>query len=509
MYSKSKLLPLLLLAVLIGFLVLRIFFIFSKANDIAGNEQNVIYSIQMFLNEGKLYQSPSSAPFSITQYTPLYYYVCGFTAKLFGLSANDISILYIIGRSWSLIFNLITAMFVFKIGKSILSLPKDKSWVLFVLSFVFTFLHNFAVRSDSMHDMFGIISVFYFLLYYVRRKDGLESPMLLGIAILASAASVFSKQSGIQFIIIFLGFCIFIRDWKTLFKTLMFAITIYGLSLLFFYNKYDSFFENTIGGISNGINIHDFLKFIILKNISIISIWPLIFVTLYLIVKKGLPFKGNTIERLLSICILGTLIFALVTALKMGSTVQYFIVVMNLSLAFVFKHFEARNLLNVQTMPGKLLISYCTLIIMVYAAYNVKYIKSFDFNPALQSQRTAAMKTAEFISKSSGFDDKKYIFVNLTTNYSIPSRQRINNYFFKNCLVPQMDILEYSTGPSKVVGYQKLEALLLSGEVAYLIESTPASPFSIINNISEIRDSKFKLIKNIEGYLIYKFSEDE
>lgn len=509
MYSKSKLLPILLFAVFICFVVLRIFFIFSKANDIAGNEQNVIYSIQMFLSEGKLYQSPSLAPFSITQYTPLYYYICGFTAKLFGWSANDISILYIIGRSWSLIFNLITALFVFKIGKSVLSLPKDKSWILFVLSFIFTFLHNFAVRSDSMHDMFGIISVYYFLLYYAKKKDGLELPMLLCIAILASAASVFSKQSGIQFIIIFLGFCIFIRDWKTLFKILIFAITIYGLSLLFFYNKYDSFFENTVGGISNGINIDDFLKFIILKNISIISIWPLIFATLYLTLKKGLPFKGNTIEQLLSICILGTLIFALVTALKMGSTVQYFIVVMNLSLAFVFKQLEARNLLNMQAIRGKLLIGYFTLVILLYGAYNVKYIKGFDFNPDLQSQRVAAMKTAEFISKSSGFDGKKYIFANLTTNYSIPSRQRINNYFFENCLVPQMDILEYSTGPSKVVGYQKLEAMLLNGEVEYLIESIPTAPFSILHNISEIRDSKFKLIKNIEGYLIYKFSKDE
>jgi hypothetical protein len=68
-----------------------------------------------------------------------------------------------------------------------------------------------------------------------------------------------------------------------------------------------------------------------------------------------------------------------------------------------------------------------------------------------------------------------------------------------------MDILENSTEPSKVLGYKNLENMINTGQVEYIIESRPHLPFVILKDLESIEKSKFKLIKEIDGYLIYKF----
>lgn len=65
--------PYLCLLAGITVLIIRLLLIVSEGTDIAGIEQNVIYSIQVLLDNGKLYSTPSTPPYSITQYTPIYF----------------------------------------------------------------------------------------------------------------------------------------------------------------------------------------------------------------------------------------------------------------------------------------------------------------------------------------------------------------------------------------------------------------------------------------------------
>jgi hypothetical protein len=494
------------------FILLRLIIMNSKGTDIAGIEQNVIYSIQVLLDSGNLYQSPSLMPFSITQYTPIYYFICGFSAKMIGVDINEnIQGLYIIGRFWNIIFNLITAWLVYKISRSIFQISLYKSWFLFLLSFAITFSHNFAVRPDSLHDTFGIASIYLFLLYQNNSKRTAKSMLLLGFTVLLTALAVFTKQSGIQFILIFLGFSVLIWDLRTFVKTMFLMVIIYGILFFVFQYNYPFFLENVVGGIKNGIDLQNFIK-MATKITFILTVWPLIIITAFLLIKNKTIFKGSLTIRLLSICVLGTFIFAAVTALKMGSTLQYYVVFINLALILIFKFiqdYQDAFSLKVFGIPRRAITLsfyiFLTLVIFVYFAINVKVILSFDYSPFLEKQRIAALEVADFILNDRSQEEDKYILSNLTTDYNIPSRQRLNNIFFKNCLVPQMDILEYSTGQLEVMGYQKLEEMISNGEVEYIIESSPKSNFVILSNLEEIKSNSFKLIKSIDGYLIYKY----
>jgi hypothetical protein len=505
----QQLLPTLCLVVFAVFFVLRLLIISSKGTDLAGIEQNVIYSIQTFLHSGQLYFLPSEAPFSITQYSPIYYYLCSFTAKLTGTEADKIHTLYIIGRSWNLFFNIVTAFFVFAYARSLLSLSKNISYFLFLLSFTILVSHNFAARPDSLHDMLGIASIFFFSKYTVTHSQQKQRIILLLVSIILTALAVFSKQSGIQFIIIFGGFALMKGDWKTLGKIILFSAVVYlGLIGIFRYIN-PAFFQNIIGGVINGIDVKNFISYIIFNKIFIISVWPLILASIFFLVRYNSIFKGSEHERVLSICVLGTLVFATGTALKMGSTVQYYTVFVNLALLYLIKQFS-KNLSvqdSTEVAPKNLAIYlYLLLIIAVYGIQNIRIIKNFDHNATLEAQRNAANKTAQYVLQNSVPNSGRYVFANLTTDYTIASRQNINNVLFRNCLVPEMDILEYSTGPSKVIGYKSLEEMLLTGEVEYIIESRPKSRFSILRNLENIRRTRFTLVKEIEGYLIYKYS---
>jgi len=505
----SQLFPYLVLLLFIVFLALRIVIVSVSGTDIAGIEQNVIYSIQMLMFKNQLYNSPAVPPFSITQYTPLYYYLCSCTAKVLGFSADDIRHLYIIGRSWNVVFNLSTAVMVFGISRSVLLLSKNKSYLLFLLSFTLSFSHNFAVRPDSLGDMMGIAAIYSFLLYLSR-----PSFKLLILAVCFTAISFFSKQSGIQLIIIFGGFCLLNKRWKTLFQLLFLTAFVYGAILTLFISLYPSFFDNVIGGVINGINVQNFIQFIILKPVFIFSIWPLIVISMVVLFKERLLLNRDAPERLLALSVLGTFLFATITALKMGSTIQYYVLFVNLALLMIFKGTGEKSPGHAEQPYVGMDIKKITfgifllLIIGLYAAYNVKLIINQEYNPKLARQRKAAIQVAGVIGPDHLKRSGAYLFANLSTDSTLPSRQGLNNIFYENCLVPQMDILEYSTKPSKVIGYRRLEDMLKNGEVAYIIESIPIPKFSIIKNLPAIKAEKFRLIKTIEGYSIYKRSSN-
>jgi len=502
--------PLICCALFFAFLLLRLWILTTDTFDIGGIEQNVIYSTQVYLNKGILYWSPSNAPFSITQYTPLFYYLCAFTAKIVdGSKEYDYQLLYNIGRSWNILFNLITAFLIFKIGRSIFSLSKNKAYFLLLLSFSLNSLLNYAARPDSLSDLFAILSIYCFL--YYQKKNQLNFSTLF-LTVLLTALSVFSKQSGIQLIVIFGGYLFLTRQWKSFFITIGCSVVIYGAFLLFFTNLYSSFLENTVGGISNGVNFDWFFSYIVKRPIFLASCLPVILVYLFLLFKNKFFLKSNTDNQFLVVCSLGMLIFATITGLKMGSGVNYYVLFMNASLIFILKFIDdspplqTTNTIKTNNLFSGAFYLYLFTLPFLYGAYHYWVIDKLNRKPEYVAQRIATRKVADFLEKDGLAHSGKFVFANLTTNAIIPSRQGLNNMLYKYCLVPTMDVLEVSTGPSKVLGYGNLERLLASGDVQYIIESDPETPFLVIlKNLKSIRQSKFEAIKTIDGYVIYKY----
>ena len=148
------------------------------------------------------------------------------------------------------------------------------------------------------------------------------------------------------------------------------------------------------------------------------------------------------------------------------------------------------------------------IILMIAYNYGIYYTRAHDSFWAKRIED--ANKTIDFIKNDRGSDTTKYyIFPNLGhayPYYHIPDREQINNVFFKNSLVPQMDILDGSPH-SKVFGYNQLDSMIRNEYVQYIIESEPRFQFVLLNSLDSLEKTKYSLIKNIDGYLIFKLNK--
>lgn len=479
---------------LIAYAIIRCLILLSSNPDYQGIEQNVVYSTQMLLSGNALYQSPGLRPFSITQYMPLYYYLLEVTMRIFDYGADDIKALYLIGRSWSLVFNFISAFLVFRMALDIFKLKSYQALLLAFFTLTFVFLHNAAVRPDSMHDMFGIASIYLFFLYLSRGKP----IYLLVIAISLSMLSVLSKQSGIQFIVIIGGCAILLRDWKTLLRGTLISCAIYIPVLYGLFHYHDFFVENVIGGVSNGISMWAYYKYVLFSKIFMVTGIPIILLFLFLSVKKRFYYKEDNLLFSLWVCVLGTFLFATLTALKMGATAQYYLIFVILCLLLVVKTFQNN------TRLVRLFFLYCLVSSTAFLAQHIRAVVAYDYDANSSKIHRAAENVIEFLSQN--LNDGDFFYCNLSSDRNLYNRNFINNVLFEKAIVPQRDILLASTGPMEVFGYDSFENSLLSGSVKYIIDSDPNIDFQLSENFNRIKAQHFKLIKKIDGYLIYEYS---
>ena len=101
--------------VFFGLLLLMTLSIFSNS-DIRGVESNVIYTLQQILVDNSLlYQDPNNLPFSITQYSPLYYLICDGALSILGINSTNFLTIRIISRCISVLFLIGSVILFFKI----------------------------------------------------------------------------------------------------------------------------------------------------------------------------------------------------------------------------------------------------------------------------------------------------------------------------------------------------------------------------------------------------------
>ncbi len=87
----DPLLPAAVVLVLCGLVQLRtcVMLVLADYSNLAGEEYNVVYSLERLIGEGVLYTDPARPPFAVVQYGPLYYWIGRGLAGLAGLHAGD------------------------------------------------------------------------------------------------------------------------------------------------------------------------------------------------------------------------------------------------------------------------------------------------------------------------------------------------------------------------------------------------------------------------------------
>ncbi|NIJ53647.1 ArnT family glycosyltransferase [Dyadobacter arcticus] len=508
-YSTTKIYSFTALLITICFvftLILRIILAKSHHSDLGGVEQNVIYSIQRLLFDGKIYTDPGYIPFTITQYTPMYHYICGLVAWICGLDPEtDIYQLYRIGRGANVIINLLLAFIVFRISFRKLNLSIPLSIALGLGCFVCVFRQGFTVRPDSLMDFMIILSVYFFLGYLKDRASGRVNLILASVV---AATVIFVKQSGVQIPVILLSFLVFVGDWKGLKISLLSFILSFALcaGILFLLYK-QVFFLNVIGGVANGIDTSWFIFYVFGNGFKIKILIPAFFVLLITFYRWNI-FKADIITRFLCFCACAMLAFAGITVLKSGSNVAYFAPFFTVSLllfAWQLKALQSQS--PTSYYPSIAFTLYFSGICVLNVVHQYKEVKKLEFdnnNQTLTREQLAA-SVAEYVRTN--LKPGEYVFANLNDESIIEEsygRRGINNILFKYCLIPELDIFKSSNVKSGVLGYANFRNAILSKTTKYIIESTTPFHFKIIPDLDKIKNSQYRLAKEIGAYKIYE-----
>jgi len=440
---------------LLTFLILRILLIYSYEPDIGGVENNVIYSICKVIDGGLLYDNPEDGNFSISQYSPIYYYFPILIAKIIKLNPlNDLHTIYIISRYFSLIFNLLGGLIIFKL----LHKNYKVNWQISIIAVSIYFLNltriHFAARPDSLFSLLTII-VIYFLSKYFTEVNHKNNFKYLLIAIIIASSTIFIKQTGIQFLFIIPSFFLLTKKFKEFFVTVSLLILITICYFAFFYNIHGNFFiSNVFGGLNNGISLvqaYDIFSHFFLKY-QLIFVFG-VFFSFYFFKKSQ-----ETSLRFLSYNLIFLFFFALITSIKKGAWINYYnefiIVVIIISAIEINNHLPKIDFNNSFSRAVVFIFSIYIILLQPNIIIYKLFHEHFEHLSLNSSNFERKIKIAKILN--SKLDDQSLF---------IAFDYHINSMLPLNAAIPNKDIV-----PSQSkFNYSKFDKEFHNGNIKYII----------------------------------------
>ena len=465
----------------LGLLVLSVFSI----NDIRGVESNVVYTLQQILvNNNNLYQDPAIIPYAVTQYSPLYYILNDTVLSVIGIDSFNVLGIRIISRTVSFIILICTCYVFYKIITSYLKLKKSLAIMLTLLIVVFTFPWYSLSRPDVLILFFIILSIFILLKYLDKRR----LRYILGLGSLLFL-SVMSKQNGMFVILVFGLFFLLNREWKSI---LFMFFGFLGSGILFYLflviAGYDISFikANIVDGLNNSVDFQyainkPYKKFIIYFTLFTIGAIVIIKNHFKPWLKPQLTFRF-----LIVLSILIMFLFSTITAVKVGSGVNYFnefLVLMLLAIAYSIRNISDRFI------KQKINIFLCVIGIQVSVihcfTYSTKILRGI--NETYLSSNTMREDIVAFLDEN--LHDKNFF----------SDDRLIGLLRHDKCILPQIEIYE-TTLDSPIKYYSNLQKDFKDGTIKYLILHTKLRP---ILNIDVSKNFEFD--RQIGNLNIYKF----
>lgn len=297
--------------------------VMSPVDDIGGVEPYVVYTLSE-LNAGlPLYTDPQHAPFSVTQYSPLYYLLVHGAGRVVGAStALEITTL---GRAVSLGFLLAQLGLVHGLLTRVFALRGVLVWAVLVALTVTTAPWQVCARPDAMLSFFSLLT----LVFVVKSAHARDSTKWLLVAAFVGCISVFVKQSGIVNVAAVLAASC--PGWRPrrLASACLTVAGVLGAGVLWCLGTWGSaFFANAVTGVRNGIKLDPALLDAVTTLTGLYL--PLVLSAVYV---AGLTLAGRLtlLGQLRDQKLRAVAVFALVTlalssglALKRGSAINYF-----------------------------------------------------------------------------------------------------------------------------------------------------------------------------------------
>ena len=496
------------IASFLAMLGLRIHLVTAYIPELGGIESNVIYSVQRILDGYPLYTDPAHPPYSITQYTPLYYYLCWCISKVLHVDVANVHQVYILSRSVSLVLNLLFAGTAFVILRDIFRVGKGLSFIAFSYVFVYLDEESFS-RPDSLYNLLVLVTIGLFLKSLIERES-VPSRGYLIAASLSSVVTIFAKQSGIYLPVILLFFTVFyLKNFR--WTLISFSTMILSFSGLFFLSSgghVDAFLQNTVQGVNNGASLGWFAERIMIEHFQkerFINIVGLFLGFYYL--ATG-PAKAHTF---LGLAILGSFAFALVTSVKIGAAPNYFteFIALTVMAASVF---VTSHGIGIESDPArkKLSAHYQPLFLLVFVLFTLpprfagKFAKKVvEINHEGEQEYLSNQAIARYLYETEQLQPDDQVFV--TTHVE----DYLNKFLYRNVIFPHKEIVV--ANPPGAYDYSAFKQGLENGEVDYVIADLRKGHVDTVGQTVRIDYrfvgadfSPYVPIKQMGHYLIFK-----
>lgn len=468
------------------FLVFRFYIIFSYSSDIVIGEDNNVWNIQKMLLGKSLYTDPEDYPFEIFQYAPLSQYFTFFTAKFLGFKVGiDTHSLFVIGRLYSLIFNILTSFFIYKISSLFLNINKYVNYVFFFISFVLITYIDYTLRADSLSNLFTILSLLY--LFKSITTENIKSIFFTSFFVVLA---IFSKQSAFQLIVFYSFIFIYYSRSKTIYW-IFFTLLTSGFFCFVFYSIYGSvFFKSTIGGISNPTELKLGVALLLdyTKRFGVV-LFPAVIMFFFKVNKNVIDLR---VKNILFFIFLASFIFSFGTSQKVGAGLNYYSLNLYISILlcsiFINELFDNKNFKQ-EFIILSLILIIPSLNILVERMYNRHY-----------SQISSKHRYEYFID---------FNFVQLSKNkigrlnkneYVFTVNKNIKNLYFRNTILPNTEYYGVSHFDLSKYDRKKIKYLIINN-------SDPIDMMSRSFNQFKINISEYDLIFEYYNRKLYKIKE--
>ena len=510
-YGKDPINILLFIFLVTGTILLinKILLINNYSLDYHGIEQYMVGLIQKIIIKSPLYKNPYLPPFLPMTYTLLYFKINALIDSLFisneTFNFNNVHLIYVLGRTTSLIFSLGIISMVFLIFKKITKEGWKPALIITILSFLVLSPHYFAVRPDALKTFLYLAAIFLFLKYIKKRK----TITLIFISILC-LLSIFSKQDAIGLPFMLAGFLLFTRKFKALLIfVLSFIIGFFMIIFIHYLSFGNDFIKNGLLLLDfEGVDAYWFVNVMIPRYFLSIFIFYLFSIV---IAAKWLRSNYSEEMKFVAYMVLTTFLFSLLISIRWGSTPVYYTEFHLLSIIVItaFLLITYRNIKNV--MFAKLrkplmivvLIFIGFLLIMYNTIYKATlfYSKSDNYNMYLKDKELYDI--SQYVKSKNILIGNKYI-----SDFNFEISVYIDEKFL-NPKVTELwalygvrhDKLEYSFNNSNTQYGLKY---LKDGYYAYfLVENDLTSKEFIRQEMPE-----YSLYKDFTHYSLYEFQSE-
>lgn len=497
----------------LAMLLLRLHLVTAYIPELGGIESNVIYTLQRILDGYPLYVDPATPPYSITQYTPLYYYLCWLVGRMAGVDAANVHQVYMLSRGVSLFLNLLFALSAFAILKNVFQVKSSLSLLALTYAFVYLDEESFS-RPDSLFNLLTLLALGFFMKLLTEEGQKRSQLYLAGASVLAVVA-IFAKQSAIYLPVLLLFYLVFyLRNlrWSVV-ALLTMTITFGLLFALSGQGDFHAFLQNTVQGVNNGVSLFWFAERIMIEHFQkerLVNILGLFTGVFFLAKGESHPL------RFLGLSVLGSFTFAVITSVKIGAAPNYFTEFIVLTviaiIVFVNNHDLTIGRLSATGTRGQAW-AYAPLFYLLLVGFTLpprfagKYLKKVvEVNELGEQGYQANQKVANFLYREKHLSPDEQVFV--TTHV----HDYLNKFLYRNVVFPQKEIVLAS--PAGFYDYSSFARGVETGRVAYIIASvseghvdTNGQRLKVKFSFIGTNFSPYVPIKQLGDYVVFEHQE--